>query len=416
MAITNLYLDMRGRANDGKGSILITIYHNRTTSTIPMKIRVSPENWDGNHIVRMREADILNAHLAGKKASIDMAIAGLSLREDFGNMTATQIKNLITDKRSVDSSRSMVKSLFEEYMASDLSDGTREIYKSTLGKVLSFGGQSMRIDQIDANWLIRFDRYLAKTQGVNGRAIYLRSLRAVCNYARKIKVMSTYPFDDFKIRQEQTRHRNISVDDLRRFLGYKVTPEQEMARDFFMLMFYLVGCNVVDLLTAKRTNIVNGRFEYIRRKTHKAYSIKIEPEAERLIDKYHGVDWLLSPMDHYARYKSFARMVNRNIKEIGDVSWEMVPVEDDLFAIPKLEKRIIPVIPEVTTYYARHTWSTLAYDIGIPIDVVSQALGHSDGNRTTLIYVKRDQKKVDDANRQVIDYLLGLDKPALLVP
>ena len=46
----------------------------------------------------------------------------------------------------------------------------------------------------------------------------------------------------------------------------------------------------------------------------------------------------------------------------------------------------------------------LAYEVGVPIDIISQALGHSMGNRTTLIYVKPDQAKVDEANRKVIDY------------
>lgn len=35
MATTRFYLDLRGRAKDGKGSIVITIYHNRTASMIP---------------------------------------------------------------------------------------------------------------------------------------------------------------------------------------------------------------------------------------------------------------------------------------------------------------------------------------------------------------------------------------------
>lgn len=86
----------------------------------------------------------------------------------------------------------------------------------------------------------------------------------------------------------------------------------------------------------------------------------------------------------------------------------MVPDPNDLFGVPKLEKTIVPVIPNLTTYFARHTWATLAYEIGIPLDTISQALGHSFGNRTTLIYVKNDQAKVDAANRKVIDYLFSL--------
>lgn len=114
----------------------------------------------------------------------------------------------------------------------------------------------------------------------------------------------------------------------------------------------------------------------------------------------------MDAMDHCMLYKSFAHQLNDAIKLIGDKREIIVPDEDDLFGEPKIESHITPVIPGITSYFARHCWATYAYKIGIPIDVISQALGHADGNRTTLIYIKRDQKKIDEANRKVIDYLL----------
>lgn len=71
-------------------------------------------------------------------------------------------------------------------------------------------------------------------------------------------------------------------------------------------------------------------------------------------------------------------------------------------------RTVTPLIPGITTYYARHTWATLAYEAGVPVDVISQALGHSMGNKTTLIYIKPDQDKVDKANRLVIDRFFTL--------
>lgn len=62
--------------------------------------------------------------------------------------------------------------------------------------------------------------------------------------------------------------------------------------------------------------------------------------------------------------------------------------------------------PELTMYWARHTWATLAADLDIPDATISLALGHSGENRVTDIYIKRNQKKVDDANRRVLDWVL----------
>jgi integrase len=173
-------------------------------------------------------------------------------------------------------------------------------------------------------------------------------------------------------------------------------------------MFYLIGINTKDLLLAKKNQVIDGRLEYVREKTGKKYSVKIEPEAERLIQTYFGKgDYLLDAMDHCQLYRSFQHQINDAIKLIGDEIKDTEPEDGNLFAKEKEVVRIEPVIPGISTYFARHCWATFAYEIGISTDVISQALGHSFGHRTTFIYIKPDQGKVDTANRKVIDYLLG---------
>ena len=54
---------------------------------------------------------------------------------------------------------------------------------------------------------------------------------------------------------------------------------------------------------------------------------------------------------------------------------------------------------------ARHTWATIAADIDIPDAVIDRTLGHKSPYPMTNIYVKRNQKEVDEAVRAVIDYI-----------
>lgn len=407
MATTRFYLDLRGRAKDGKGSILVTLYHNGTTSTIPTGIRIARNEWDGNNVVKTGDANLVNARLAKFKSDIDRKIAILSIDDGFDRMTATQIKNVIVKKNIVHNKGVFVSDLFTDYISQPMRAGTRSIYGATLKKVLAFGGAGLKLESIDLKWLHKFDLYLAQKQGVNGRAIYLRSLRAVCNYAKHTGITRDYAFENFHIKQEETRKRSVTVEELRTFRDYKIAPHLEVYRDYFFLMFYLIGINSKDLFLAKKDAIVNGRFEYIRNKTHKKYSIKIEPEARILLDKYAGKEWLVEAMDHCKDYRNFAHEMNDALKQIGKVEWEMIPNPDNLFEAPTLKKSITPVIEGISTYFARHTWATLAYECGIPMDIISQALGHTTGNKTTLIYVRYDQGKIDAANRKVIDYLNG---------
>lgn len=373
---------------------------------IPTGVRVAPNEWDGKHVVRVVGCDAINARLADRKARIDKSIAVLSIDERFDSMTAPQVKNVVQFEKVVRKSH-LVSEMFAEYLTLDIKEGTKEIYRTTLSKVLSFGGKNLKMEDINLKWIHQFERFLAKTQGVNGRAIYLRSLRAVCNYALHTKAVTDYPFANFSIKQEPTKKRSVSVELFRKFLGYPAPPHLARYRDYFLLMFYLIGMNSKDLLLARRESVVGDRLEYIREKTHKKYSIKIEPEARELLKRYEGKGYLLEAMDKCVHYKSFAREINDGLKEIGDVKWEMIPDPEDLFGTPRLIKTVKSVIPEISTYYARHCWATFAHEAGVSLDVISQALGHSSGNRTTLIYVKFDQEKVDRANRTVIDFLLG---------
>ena len=65
-----------------------------------------------------------------------------------------------------------------------------------------------------------------------------------------------------------------------------------------------------------------------------------------------------------------------------------------------------PLFPDISTYWARHTWATIAASLDIPKETISAALGHEIGSRVTSIYIDFDQKKVDEANRKVMDYVL----------
>lgn len=62
----------------------------------------------------------------------------------------------------------------------------------------------------------------------------------------------------------------------------------------------------------------------------------------------------------------------------------------------------------ILLHVSRHTWATIAHKIGVSKDVISLALGHEFGCKTTSIYIDYDMEKVDKANRQVLDYLENL--------
>lgn len=407
MTHTKLYLDLRGKAKDGLGSLLLMIFHKYTTASIPLGIRLRPDQWRNDTVINHADAVILNATIAKKKADYDMKLLLLSSEPEFASLTAAQLKSHIVGEQIHKPSKHLVSDIVNDYLQGDLSEGTKIIYRTTLEKIVRFSGAATCIEDVDFKWLRSFDRYLAKTLRPNAKAIYLRDLRTILNYAIHIGIPVQYPFENFQIKTEPTVKKSIPVETLRKFYRYPCTDSQARYRDYFFLMFFLRGISAIDLLTATHTMIKNDRLEYSRTKTHsELLSVKIEPEARVLLEKYKGDRHLVKALDHCQHYKNFLHNMNDALGEIGDVENIEIPSED-LFAEPTYEKKIYPVAPELTSRSARHCWATYAHELGISTDIVGLALGHSTRSRVTWIYIKPDQSSVDEANRKVIDYFLG---------
>ena len=55
-------------------------------------------------------------------------------------------------------------------------------------------------------------------------------------------------------------------------------------------------------------------------------------------------------------------------------------------------------------YWARHTWATVAAELDVPDAVIDMALGHKLSGMSA-VYIKRNNNKVVEANRKVIDFV-----------
>ena len=57
------------------------------------------------------------------------------------------------------------------------------------------------------------------------------------------------------------------------------------------------------------------------------------------------------------------------------------------------------------TYLARHTWATTAYYCEIHPGIISEAMGHSSITVTETYLKPFRSKKIDEANKQVLDFV-----------
>ena len=185
-----------------------------------------------------------------------------------------------------------------------------------------------------------------------------------------------------------TAKRALSVEQILKILAFECAPgsRAELAKEIFLLSFYMCGMNAKDIYDLHQSSIVKERVNYNRSKTRKRrrdgafISINLIPEASPLLFKYIG-----RLRDRYAESSNFNKALNKGLKEIGE-------------AIS---------IPTLTVYCARHSFGSIARnECRFSKDDVAFALNHIDQTtRTTDIYIKPDWRIIDDVQFKVVSLL-----------
>lgn len=400
MATVKFYLDKRRQKKDGTYPIKLNVFHNKQIM-IATQLSASEKEWNGNeYSVRAQNYKPRNIVARGIINKAETVIFTLEQQEKLKSTTDKALKKLIEDAISskVENQKTFLYYL-DEFVSKKTNQGTKSIYTTTRNKIEEYDSHCT-FESMDKSWLENFEAWMAKTMKVNAYAIHLRNIRSVFNYAIDEEYTTLYPFRRFSIKKEETRKRSLTAEQLRLLRDYPCEECQIRYRDMFMLMFYLIGVNAADLFNAKHSALVNGRFEYKRAKTGKLYSIKVEPEAQAIIEKYKGKDYLLNIMDEYGNYKDFLHRMGIGLKQIGETERKGLGGK----------KSRNPLFPDLSSYWARHTWATVAAELDVPKEVIAHALGHSWANSTTTdIYIRFDMKKVDEANRKVIDFVNNIN-------
>lgn len=400
MATVKFYLDKRRQKKDGTYPIKLNVFHNKQIM-IATQLSASEKEWNGNeYSVRAQNYKPRNIVARGIINKAETVIFTLEQQEKLKSTTDKALKKLIEDAISskVENQKTFLYYL-DEFVSKKTNQGTKSIYTTTRNKIEEYDSHCT-FESMDKSWLENFEAWMAKTMKVNAYAIHLRNIRSVFNYAIDEEYTTLYPFRRFSIKKEETRKRSLTAEQLRLLRDYPCEEYQIRYRDMFMLMFYLIGVNAADLFNAKHSALVNGRFEYKRAKTGKLYSIKVEPEAQAIIEKYKGKDYLLNIMDDYGNYKDFLHRMGIGLKQIGETERKGLGGK----------KSRNPLFPDLSSYWARHTWATVAAELDVPKEVIAHALGHSWANSTTTdIYIRFDMKKVDEANRKVIDFVNNIN-------
>ena len=265
------------------------------------------------------------------------------------------------------------------------SSSTLENELTAVRSFTKYAGRSLMMADLTPGLIRGYERWLLG-RGIkpNTSACYMRSLRSVLN---RCGADGSNLFKEVRTGKESTRKRAVDEDTLQRI---KNTPLQQgtflgLARDAFLFSIMAMGMPFIDLAHLRKSDVKDGIIIYNRRKTGRRVTVKMEPCMQEIIDRYSKEDSpYLFPLLRSGSDKEYRSLLCRYNRALAKLT--------TIMGLPL----------RLTSYTARHTWASMAYRKGIPLAVISKALGHS-SPVTTLAYLKEiDDSAIVQANKRLL--------------
>ena len=207
-----------------------------------------------------------------------------------------------------------------------------------------------------------------------------------------------HPFLYWKKPAQEPREIDISVEEMRKFIGYSTHHKsRQRAVDIFVLSYYLGGINLADLWEYDFRGYKDKPvMSYKRRKTrnkkqcNQFVEFTIQPEAHPIIDKY---------MD--AKTGRLLNITERQYRStLNYIDLALRKAAEDL-----------DIDSTVSFYSARKSFVQHGFELGIPLETLEYCIGQTmKANRPIFNYVKIMRQHADVAIRKILDNIKEVEE------
>ncbi|MFV0583363.1 MAG: tyrosine-type recombinase/integrase [Parabacteroides gordonii] len=257
-------------------------------------------------------------------------------------------------------------------------ESTADLYRAVRNHFMNFNdNQELLMKDVTPQMIHAFLKWLQeKGLRVNTVNSYLSNLRAMYNRASfgwKSRPLES-PFAGIHLKREETMKRAVPVEVIKKLalLDLKDEPDKQLAVDMGLFSFLACGIPFVDIVHLTRDNLEdNGKvLSYHRQKTGIQVRMEVNQGMQLLIDRYSrpGAYYLFPLLPENATHEQYKYCL-----AVENLYLKQVCIDFGLLDI-------------LTTYVFRHAWASEAYHQGVPISIISQALGHT-SEKTTRIYL-----------------------------
>lgn len=375
----------------GLSPIMMRVTFEGKRSEINIGRSVEPDKWNAKSekmMGRSVEANDLNDYieLMRKKAK--------DVQKSFVEKPETiTLNNFVRRFKGEEKDKSkMVLEVFKEHneqmdrlSGKNISKSTAKRYWTCYNHVEQFINEvykieNFRMKDIDHQFITRFEYFLKTKRECNHNSAlkYVNNFKKIIRIALANQWMDRDPFYNYKVQFESVEREFLNAEEVQQLIDKDLHLDRlKLVRDMFVFSCY-TGLAYSDVKKLSREDIITGidggKWIRIKRtKTKSLSSIPLLPIAEDIINRY---------KDHPEVKKgNFILPVLSNQKSN---------------AFLKEIAMMCGIKKPLTTHLARHTFATtITLTNGVPIESVSNMLGHKD-LRTTQHYAKIVDRKISD--------------------
>ena len=400
------------------------VYENMPTLTAKLKETLSKEKIQDfrdlqKSIVILPNAYSINNEITKKKNELNTIYDKLSINEEVINSEILKSK---FEKKDLTENSKKDFLVFIEDVANKKYQGsqirTSEKYNVMLRKLKAFRkDKPLPIEELTTSFLNDFKLYLKK-EGSHQNYIHvnLKALRTIIQKhaikENKIISANNNPFSDFEMPKVlPSVKEKLDLEEIASMEALKLDKESHIyhVRNAFIFSLYNAGIRIGDLLQLKWCNIKeDGRLEYDMGKTGSKRSIKLLPQALKILNLYESkkaTDYIFPFLDNDASYSKII-----TTEDFQKASPELLTllfnkIESQIALYNKSLKLIAlksKIKKKVSSHIARHSFADIARK-KVSVYDIQKMLGHTTLKVTESYLKSLDYDAMDKAMEEVLN-------------
>lgn len=390
--------------SDGTTPVLIRITQNRKSSFKKIAA-VEPKYFDPKK-QRIRQTHPRHIEL-NQLISERVAAIETMLLDNQRNGVSTNVQNILNPKANPEST---LITFAQKIADNSYEQGKIEMWEAgctnirALEKYIAhIGAKTFSFDDFTEEKILDFINYCRDVgkmseNSISARMAFFKKVFKLASHPSR-KLTTSDPFRFLVFKMTDPIIQKLSPEEFARFEALPLQGYAAVARDTFLLQYYLYGARISDILLLRKENIVDGFIEYRQRKTKVSKNIKLHTKALAIVQKYISADGYILPWMRDYRENPLLT-TNERIAELKALlKSRTCTINRSLKAIElKYGFRT-----KIRTHTSRHSFATHGAKKTKDIQAISQALGHKSIAMTQKYLARLDQSEIDDRLQSVYD-------------